>query len=300
MKSKNFTWIDKNIEKYNFQNKNVFITGGNSGIGFELAKQCAYLKANLFLLCRNIKKAEDAKLNILNEFPNTKISIIECDLASLKSIEKATEEIKKFDVDFFVNNAGVYRLPKGTKTNENLEIIMGTNFIGTYYLNSLLFPYFSSLNHKVKILFETSITSKFKKIKYNEFSEDFPYKPFKLYAKSKLGVNCIFDYFVEKNAAYLSFSLAHPGATYTPLINKGYKNKIFRLAAKGFMKVFFHSPSKASLCLLKGLDIEANNKIGPRGLFEISGYPHLWKIREYKKTAEVIAFADQILKDKLN
>jgi len=42
-------WIEKNISIKKFTNKTVMITGGNSGIGFELAKHPVKLEAKGFI-----------------------------------------------------------------------------------------------------------------------------------------------------------------------------------------------------------------------------------------------------------
>jgi len=291
------SWVDKNIDRNNFKNKNVFVTGGNSGVGFEFAKYSAYLGSNIFLLCRSLEKAEKAKEEILSLYPHTKVTILRLDLADLSSIEECAKEIKKYDVDIFLNNAGVFRLPKST-TKDGFEITMGTNFIGTYYLNYLLIPYFKSLNKKVKVGYMSSIGAYFARINFEDFFENKKkkYHKFRVYANSKLAMNSIFDKYAE-NEEYknMTFVLTHPGITYTPLIYKAYKLKWFHALARGFMKLVWHTPAKAALSALKGFDSETTIKIGPRALFATTGYPHRWKIKKYKKSAEIIKNADKLL-----
>ena len=294
--SKNYLgWIDKNIDKQKFENRNVFITGGNSGVGFELAKYCAYLNANVFLLCRSLDKAQAARKEIISEYPRAKVNIIRLDLADRSSIEECVNEIKKHDVNMFMNNAGVFRLPK-SYTKDGFEIVMGTNFLGTYYLNYLLMPYLSSLPHKVNVSFMSSIGAKLARINLNDIFMDKKYKKMKIYFNSKLAMNCIYDNFVDENIENINFSLTHPGVTYTPLINKGYKTRWFHALAKGFMKVAFHSSKKAALSGLKALEMNKQCKIGPRGLFGISGYPGKWRMRRYKHSEDLIRIANDLLK----
>lgn len=270
--------------------KNVFITGGNSGIGLETAKECAYLGANIFLLCRNLAKAELAKEEILKEFPNTKITLISLDLASLQSVKECIEEVKKFDVDIFINNAGVYRLPKDV-TKDNFEIIMGTNFIGTCYLNDLLNKYLLTLPHLVHVMFVTSITSKFNRINYNDFYSEKSYKYIKVYARSKVAINNLYFTYIEENKGKnIIYSLNHPGGTYTPLITKGYRNKGFEKVASVFMLIFFHHPDKAALTNIYAINLGKTSMVGPKGFIEISGWPHLTKFKrthQYKKCVEI-------------
>lgn len=283
-------WISKNINKSNFENKNVFITGGNSGIGFELARHCAKLGSNIFLLCRNETKAKDAITSLQQEFPKCNIRFIKLDLASFSSIENAAKEIQKYDVDHFVNNAGVFRLPY-SKTENDFEIVMGTNYLGTLYLSNLLLPYFQRLKHKVHMLYVSSLTTRYNKIDYKDFFMENRYKPMKIYARSKRAINNMFCYFEEKYAnSNIVFDLSHPGGTYSPLIQKGYRKKAFHTIAKGFMKVAFHTPRKASLSMLYALNMDQNNTTGPRGIFEISGYPKKCNLpidKDYQHCVEI-------------
>ena len=66
------------------------------------------------------------------------------DLASLTSIEAFCEELasSKVDIDAFVNNAGAFRQP-GKKPADGFDLVIGTNYIGTYYLSERLLPYIS-------------------------------------------------------------------------------------------------------------------------------------------------------------
>lgn len=290
------SWVDKHIDKSKFAGKNVFVTGGNSGVGFEFAKFCAYLGSNIFLLCRSTEKGEKAKEEILSLYPNTKVEIIRLDLADLSSIEECADKVKRVDVDIFLNNAGVFRLPKST-TKDGFEITMGTNFLGTYYLNYLLVPYFSGLNHKVKVGFMSSIGAYFARIHFDDFfDEKRKYKKFRVYCNSKLAMNSIYDkYSEDESIKNMSFVLTHPGITYTPLISKAYRVKWFHALARGFMKLVWHSPAKAALSALKGFESESNIKIGPRALFATTGYPHRWTIKKYKKSAAIIETADKLL-----
>jgi len=284
-------YIDRNIDRNKFAGKNVFITGGNSGIGLDLAKEMAYLSANLFLLCRNATKAEKAKNEILKDFPETKITIISLDLASFESIKCAAKEILNNDVDYFINNAGVYHLDKSL-TKDGLEITIGTNFIGTLLLNDLLIPCFSKYNHDVHVLLESSITSNMAKIDYNDFFMDKKYKKMAIYARSKLCINNLFYTYVEeyKNNKNVIFSITHPGGVYTPLITKAYKCKPFAFIAGIFMKIAFHHPDKAALSMLYALNKNNVSMSGPRGLWQISGYPKDVKFKKDNEYLKCISF----------
>ena len=135
-------------------------------------------------------------------------------------------------------------------------------------------------------------------IDYSDFFLEKHYHKIKAYCYSKRATIHLYKYFQEQFPQYV-FNLVHPGSTYTPLINKGYQNSFIQKAGKIFMKIFFHSPSKAALCSIFSMsDKNINNMICPRGIANISGYPKVKKIRkslftDYDKSIEQ---ADKVFK----
>jgi len=294
-------WIKKNIDN-NIENKNVVITGSNSGIGLEACFYLASMNANIYMAVRNIERGKIAKDKILEKYPNTKIELLELDLASFDSINKFVEVIKTIDVDVFINNAGVYRI-KNQVTKENFELVMGTNYIGTYYLNELLIPYFKTLNHEVKLMFTASLSNAFVKLDYDDFfNNKHPNNLIKTYANSKLAISTYFVFLYKKlSNSNIKVLLFHPGITYTPLVKKAYKSKLFGIIAYGFMRIFFHSSSKAALGIIYALNdnIKAGSYIGPRGLFNFSGYPTINKLtkKAYQNNDKLIEYTNYLLKN---
>ena len=67
--------------------RNVIVTGGNSGLGFETAKKIAKNKEyRVILACRNPEKAEAAVRQIKEETGNENILSMQLDTASLDSV----------------------------------------------------------------------------------------------------------------------------------------------------------------------------------------------------------------------
>ena len=69
--------------------KTMVVTGANTGLGFETAKTLAGKGARVLLGCRSLSKAQAAKDKILSVFPKADIAIVELDLGSLASIQRA-------------------------------------------------------------------------------------------------------------------------------------------------------------------------------------------------------------------
>jgi len=94
----------------NMIGKNVVITGGNSGIGFEAAKVLVSKNAHVTIFCRNEEKARAAVAQIAQSAtPEATIDYVLMDLADLSSVRNAAgtylRNHQKLDV--LLNNAGL-------------------------------------------------------------------------------------------------------------------------------------------------------------------------------------------------
>src|SRR5699024_2141989 len=114
------------------------ITGPTSGIGRATALELADQFDRIVLLVRNLTKGEVLKQEIETS-SSVQIDVIRCDLSELSSLEAAINKMKeKYDsIDCLILNAGVVSLTK-QETKDGFEMMMGTNYIGHFYLSHLL------------------------------------------------------------------------------------------------------------------------------------------------------------------
>lgn len=130
-------WTTENIG--NLNGKNIIVTGGNSGLGFEAVKALSNKGAKVILACRNIEKGEQAKKSIL-EFDNkANIIVSKLDIADLDSIRQFSNQYKSDNthLDVLINNAGIM-MPPYELTKDGFESQMGTNHLGHFALTGLL------------------------------------------------------------------------------------------------------------------------------------------------------------------
>lgn len=301
MEIKTKKWIDKHFDG-DIAKKNIVVTGANSGIGFEFCRDALYKDANIYMAVRSLIKGERAKEELLKEFPKAQIDLLHLDVSSIDSINNFVSKIinNKIDIDVFFLNAGVFNLDEEI-IDDKYEKTFLTNYLSDYFLLNALLPYFDSLNHEVRIILQSSITSLIAKTKKDDYQSINSFSKFRAYSNTKLYVAQLHSYLVEHNQnPKIKILLTHPGATYTPLIEKGYKTKIFKGASKGFMKVFFHSPSKASLSsfVLLNREIQNGDFYGPRGFLHLSGYPKKTNIckTKRKKYAGIISYSEKMSK----
>ena len=283
-------WLNKNCN-ISLKSKTVLVTGANSGVGFKTAEISAYLGADVILACRNMERAEEARLKLIADYPEVSISVLQLDLASLSSIEAFSEELvsNQVDIDVFVNNAGAFR-QSGKKTADGFDLVIGTNYIGTYYLSEKLLPYLSSLPHEVVYVNTISIIHKIATMDYADFyyEREKRYHTFPIYARSKL---CLAKYTYAQAKRYegsnIRILMNHPGMTITPMGLNAIGKEIRWLAP--IVRPLSNSPEKSALSVAYILshEIPAGSIIGPNKGFGGWGYPEINRIgRRVKEGAE--------------
>lgn len=292
MHKKVIKYLAKHVSE-DYKGKTIIITGGNSGIGFESAKNFCYLKAHVIIACRNLNKGKDAIELIKKEIPYANIELMQLDISNESSIQSFVNELinNKIDIDVFYHNAGVYRLPFEL-INES-DIITYTNYFGPYILSSLLLPYLHTLNHKVRMLITSSCVASYTNLTIDLLYPHPERSRVKRYADSKMMDAMLFKYLLKNDNSNIEYVMVHPGVTYTGLINKAYKNKLYRFFAKIFLKTFANPLWKSALSA-----IPATNKNIPNGSF--IGPTHLFNVKGYPKNKDFLKKKYNILDDFIN
>ncbi|VEU43253.1 unnamed protein product [Pseudo-nitzschia multistriata] len=114
----------------------AIVTGANSGIGLEIARQLSSQGAHVVVACRNRDRGTDASKEI-----GDGSFLAPLDLASLQSVRAFCDSfLGAYDrLDILVNNAGVMMCP-GSKTEDGFETQLGVNHLGHFLLMRLLTP----------------------------------------------------------------------------------------------------------------------------------------------------------------
>jgi len=130
-------WTAENISDQT--GKVAVVTGANSGIGYEMARELARKGATVIMACRSQSKGETALAQIRAENPNAKVELMLLDLGDLASVRRFADEYNsRFDrLDILINNAGIMMPPLG-KTADGFELQFGTNHLGHFALTGLL------------------------------------------------------------------------------------------------------------------------------------------------------------------
>lgn len=132
----------KSCLDYDMKDKVCIVTGANSGIGKEIARNLARMGAHVILACRNEQRAQDAVDNIRQVTCSECVRYMLVDFSSQESIRRFAEAFKAEyqRLDVLVNNAGMFMpLTQGRTLNaEGIEMTFAVNAIGYFLLTELL------------------------------------------------------------------------------------------------------------------------------------------------------------------
>ena len=118
---------------HDLSGRNVVVTGGASGIGYETAKALAAAGADVMLAVRDRAAGEKAAVAINEAIGADRVVAGTLDLASLASVGSFVDAWGDQPLDMLINNAGVMATPL-LRTAEDLELQIGTNHFGHFVL----------------------------------------------------------------------------------------------------------------------------------------------------------------------
>ena len=282
-------WLDRNTDS--LSGKRIAITGSTGGLGKELCRYIASLGADLILLDRNRERSESHKAQLVKDFPNISIDLINLDLEKFESVRNVTELLKKENIDVFIHNAGAYSIPR-YDTDSGYENVFTINFLSPYYIIRELLP--SLRERDGRVLVVGSIAHNYSKIDEGDVDFATRKQASKVYGNAKRFL--MFSlYELFKSEKVVKLAITHPGITFTN-ITSHYPKLIFAII-KHPMKVIFMKPKKAALSILRGLfdSTEFHTWIGPR-IFDVWGLPRKKRLRTVSReeSAKIAFIAEKI------
>ena len=202
--------------------KTCLITGCNTGIGKETARDLSRRGAKVIMACRNLDLAEKAAQDIKKSSDSSsgEIVIKKLDLANLASIRAFAEEINATEdrLDVLINNAGVMWIPQKTHTDDGFESTIGVNHLGHFLLTNLLLDKLRA-SKPARIVNVSSRAHTRGRIDLTDLNfATKPWDPMKSYEQSKLA-NVLFSRQLTKllDKDEVSVYSLHPGVVRTDL-----------------------------------------------------------------------------------
>ncbi|XP_024874335.1 retinol dehydrogenase 11-like isoform X1 [Temnothorax curvispinosus] len=266
--------------------KIAIITGANTGIGRETARDFYRRGARVILACRNVEKAnaaiEDIKRNPFPSAPSKllegknklgNLAIYQLDLSSFKSVRKCAKMLLREEsaIHILVNNAGMMFTPYEI-TEDGFEIQLQSNYLGHFLLTLLLLPKMQSSGPGCRIVNVSSLAHIFGQIHYDDINLEKSYsyiRPWKAYMQSKLA-NILFTKELahrleEAKISGINVYSLHPGVIRTEL-SRNYNRTIIPGATffvQYIMRPFIKNPEQgAQTTIYCAVDEKTANETG--------------------------------------
>ena len=251
--------------------KTTVVTGGNTGLGFEIARALADHGATVVLACRDMAKADRAAQRIGGD-----ISCVRLDLASLASVRDAAAQLRAriTGIDLLVNNAGVM-MKRQERTEDGFELQFGTNYLGHFALTGLLLGLMTKTPGSRVVTVSSPVYVRGRYPQRERFS------PMGAYSDTKLA-NLLFALELQRRLAGAgagagagTISLAaHPGYAETELLR--HQPPVMQFASRLGVPLIGQSAAMGALPILRALtDPAAQGGEFYRPRWQMRGYPVL-------------------------
>ncbi len=226
--------------------KNIVITGANSGIGKAISLRLAREGVNVIMVCRDALRGQAAKDEIKEASGSSSIQLYIADLSSIESIKTLGNDLcSDFDkIDVLINNAGVIS-PKRQVTVDGLENQFAVNYIAPLVLSTLLKTKLA-LSDDGRIINVSSGAHKAGKLYLDDLQLKDNYRAFRAYGQSKLAVTMLtmLQAKVYKNLG-ISVNCFHPGAVGTSIsVDRDTES---RLRLMKWLSIFMLTPDEGAI-----------------------------------------------------
>jgi NAD(P)-dependent dehydrogenase (short-subunit alcohol dehydrogenase family) len=258
--------------------RTFIVTGANSGLGFETARQLALHGGRVILATRNEARGLDAVARLKASQPDAAVEFRALDLADLESVRAfaAATVSDGIAVDVLINNAGVMYPPRRL-TPQGFESQFATNHLGHFALTGLLFDTIRR-GRDARVVTITSPEHKGGSIHFDDLNGERSYSPRTFYQQSKFA-NVLFGLELDRRlraaGVPVKSVLAHPGYSNTNLQSSG-PTGLMNALMKISNPLFAQSAAMGALNELYAAvapSAEGGKLYGPDGFGEMRGHP---------------------------
>jgi NAD(P)-dependent dehydrogenase (short-subunit alcohol dehydrogenase family) len=210
------TWLSEALRSRAMSKKNVLITGGNKGIGFQTAREMGQLGYRVWLGCRDQKRANDAVAQLVAAGIDARPVMV--DVRDIESVQAAAalvfEQDRKLDV--LINNAGIagaQPVAPSKQTVTDIQQVYDTNVFGAIRMTQACLPALKTAHNARVVMVSSGLGSL-------TWTSD-PTHPYSRveamgYNSSKAALNALTVAFSKEFAAFgISVNAVDPGYTAT-------------------------------------------------------------------------------------
>ncbi|CAD7688803.1 unnamed protein product [Nyctereutes procyonoides] len=230
------------ISNVQLPGKVVVITGANTGIGKETARElarrgksfpfCVHRTvplafqtggARVYIACRDVLKGESAASEIRADTKNSQVLVRKLDLSDTKSIRAFAEGFlaEEKQLHILINNAGVMMCPY-SKTADGFETHLGVNHLGHFLLTHLLLERLKE-STPARVVNLSSVVHHIGKIHFHDLQGEKRYSRGFAYCHSKLA-NMLFTRELAKRlqGTGVTTYAVHPGVVSSELVRHSF------------------------------------------------------------------------------
>ena len=195
--------------------KLAFVTGVNSGIGFETMRVLAMRGAHVIGTARTLAKATEAAAQVEGD-----VTPLACELESQESIRACAAAVASMarPLDICIANAGIMALPKLEQVN-GIEKQFATNHLGHFLLVRLLQAQIEAARSARVVIVSSSahLQAPAAGIEFDNLSGERGYGAWRAYGQSKLANILFAKALAERLGGRRAVNALHPGVIGTNL-----------------------------------------------------------------------------------
>uniref|UniRef100_A0A7S3NII1 Ketoreductase domain-containing protein n=1 Tax=Aureoumbra lagunensis TaxID=44058 RepID=A0A7S3NII1_9STRA len=224
-------YVQGEIEDAKLNGKVFLVTGSNSGIGRECAQYLYERGAKVYVLCRNLERANKARTEMMQKGKTEtgSLEVLIGDVSLAKDTMRVAEEFKskELKLDGLVCNAGALQNEK-TMTAEGVEITFASHLaFGSYLLSRELRPLLEKAQDP-RCIFVTSggaYNSNFPGVNKCIDPPKEKYDGQFAYVYAKRGQILLAEALSAESKSKITYVSSHPGWTSTPAVDLAYGEK---------------------------------------------------------------------------
>jgi NAD(P)-dependent dehydrogenase (short-subunit alcohol dehydrogenase family) len=262
--------------------RTAVVTGANSGLGLSVALELVRHGAHVVLACRDLTKGAQAQRAIEAQVPvDAKHELALLDLADLASVKAFAEDFSAAGhpgLDLLINNAGVMAPPR-RQTKDGFELQFGTNVLGHFALTAHLIGAMEG-RPDARVVTVSSNAHKMGRINFEDLQSERGYSRWRAYGQSKLA-DLMFALELDRRlraaGSETKSVAAHPGYAATNLQTAA-PPLLDALVMRVTNLLVAQSADMGALPLLYAATepgVEGGAYVGPDGIGEFRGHPHL-------------------------
>jgi NAD(P)-dependent dehydrogenase (short-subunit alcohol dehydrogenase family) len=257
--------------------RTALITGGNSGIGLETARQLARHGMRVILAGRSQARLDEAARALRAEQPAAALDTLVLDLGDLSSIQDAAAIAASEPLDLLVNNAGIMNVPKRETTTDGFERTFGTNHLGHFALTAQLMPALRRAP-AARVITVGALAAGWRGGELTDLNSEESYKPSAAYARSKRA-NTVFSVELARRLAGAGSPVkaisVHPGTALTGLQRNftGPAARVLTVVADKLIMGSLEGAAWPSLYAATSPAVENGSYLGPAGRRQDTGTP---------------------------